>query len=89
MKQLIVRSVDTELHAALKREARRRGISVNRYVLRVLAEAVGLPQALRQQEVYHDLDHLAGTWTAEQADEFNRFLAEQRQVDRSYNVTIP
>jgi plasmid stability protein len=81
MKQLTVRSVDEELHAALKQEAQRRGVSINRYVLQVLTEAAGLEIASMRPRVYHDLDHLAGTWTPEQASEFTQFLDEQRQVD--------
>ena len=81
MAQLTVRNVDDRLHAALKREAQRRGISVSRYVLQVLAEAVEMSRVLQQPEAYHDLDHLAGTWTSEQAGEFSRFLGEQRQLD--------
>jgi len=81
MKQLTVRSVGEELHIALKREARRRGMSVNRYVLQVLTEATGLAVASTHSRVYHDLDHLAGTWNQEQASEFAQFLDEQRQVD--------
>jgi len=38
---------------------------------------------LDRQPPYHDLDSLAGTWTADEADEFDRRLAEQRQVDEA------
>ena len=81
MKQLTVRSVDEKLHAALKQEAQQRGVSVNRYVLQVLTEATGLETVSMRPRVYHDLDHLVGTWTPEQASEFMQFLDEQRQVD--------
>ncbi len=83
MKRLTVRNIDDRLHAALKREARQRGMSVNRYVLQVLAEATGGGTAPMHAQVYHDLDHLAGTWTPEQAGEFSRFLDGQRQLDEA------
>ncbi len=81
MKQLTVRSVDESLHVALKREARQRGMSVNRYVVQVLTEAAGLGTNQMLPQEYHDLDHLAGTWTAGRAGEFARLFDEQRQVD--------
>ncbi|MCD4739536.1 MAG: type II toxin-antitoxin system HicB family antitoxin [Anaerolineae bacterium] len=81
MTQLTVRSVDESLHATLKREARQRGMSVNRYVVQVLSEVTGLSANQVFSQEYHDLDYLAGTWTPEQAGEFARFLDEQRQVD--------
>jgi plasmid stability protein len=83
MKRLTVRNVDDRLHAALKREAQQRGMSLNRYVLQVLAEATGVGTAFMQSKIYHDLDHLAGTWTPEQAGEFSRFLDGQRQLDEA------
>ena len=30
---------------------------------------------------YHDLDHLAGSWSEQEAAEFDRALAEQRRID--------
>ena len=82
VKQLTVRSVDENLHAALKFEAQQRGMSVNRYITKVLAEAMGLGTNQLIPQEYHDLDHLSGTWNLEQAGEFTRFLDEQRQMDK-------
>ena len=31
--------------------------------------------------LYHDLDALAGSWTALEASEFDKALAEQRRID--------
>ncbi|HCG98565.1 MAG TPA: hypothetical protein DE036_01785 [Actinobacteria bacterium] len=33
------------------------------------------------EKVYHDLDSLAGTWSPEEAEEFERHLEEQRRID--------
>jgi plasmid stability protein len=81
MKQLTVRKVDQDLHNGLKRQARQHGISVNRYVLHVLKQAVGLSKNQQQPRIWHDLDHLAGTWTLEQASEFGLYMNEQRDID--------
>lgn len=38
-------------------------------------------QSGQQETVHRDLDHLAGTWSKEEADEFDEALAEQRRID--------
>lgn len=30
---------------------------------------------------YHDLDHLHGAWTKKQSEEFDKALADQREID--------
>jgi len=80
--QLTVRDVDSRLHETLRQEAQQRGISVNRLILQLLSEAVGLRHSNGAADVeYHDLDHLFGTWSAEEASEFEQELAVQRQID--------
>jgi hypothetical protein len=81
MKQLTVRKVDEVLHSSLKRAAQQHGVSVNRYILHVLKQAVGLSKDQQQPDIWHDLDHLAGTWTLEQARELGLCLNEQRDID--------
>ncbi len=81
MKQLTVRKIDQDLYDSLKRQARQHGISVNRYVLRILKQAVGLSPSEQKPRIWHDLDDLAGTWTLEQASEFGLYLNEQRDID--------
>lgn len=84
MKQLTVRGVKNDLHNALKSEATRRGISVNRVVLALLREAVGLANGNQQKRViFNDLDSLAGTWTKEEATNFEGELASQRVIDEA------
>jgi hypothetical protein len=52
------------------------GLSLNRTVIRILEEALG-----QRRELHHDLDHLAGTWSAEEAAAFDAALTEQRRID--------
>ena len=82
LKQITVRGVGVELHKLIKAEANRRGLSVNRYVLHVLREAVGLGDGQYNNDLeFHDLDHLAGTWTSDENELFERQLVSQRKVD--------
>ena len=80
MTQLTVRDVDEHLGNELKREAEARGLSVNKLVLQLLRESVGLsPQS--RPAVNTDLDYLAGTWSDEDVADFEHRLAEQRALD--------
>jgi len=36
---------------------------------------------MRMPVLYHDLDHLAGFWTKEEAAEFDKALDAQRKID--------
>jgi hypothetical protein len=78
--QLTIRSLSAKLRAALDREAARRGQSLNRTVLALLAERLGIGD--RRERVEHDdLDELAGTWSKSEAERFDSALGAQRQVD--------
>ena len=39
------------------------------------------PRAEDEPRTHHDLDALAGGWSAEEAEEFERALAEQRRIE--------
>jgi hypothetical protein len=78
--QLTVRSIGARLRAALEREAQRRGQSLNKTILALLTERLGLADATGTVE-YDDLDELAGSWTKAEADRFEEALRAQRQVD--------
>ena len=82
--QLTVQGLDAALEQRLHAEARRRGLSVNRTTLELLRQAVGLAPRTSHSVAgpFADLDHLAGTWTPEEAGAFDRTLAGSRPVDR-------
>jgi len=43
---------------------------------------IGVGKAKKKAPIrYHDLDHLAGTWTKEEAAAFDKLIAEQRTID--------
>jgi hypothetical protein len=78
--QLTIRSIGSRLRAALEQEATRRGQSLNKTVLALLAERLGLGESGVPVE-YDDLDELAGTWSKSEATRFDEALHAQRQVD--------
>lgn len=79
--QLTIRGIEARLRSALEREAARRGKSLNKTVLALLAENLGLVAAESAGEVHDDLDELAGTWSKSEAARFDGALRAQRQVD--------
>lgn len=76
MPNLSVRGLDTATLARIRSVARRRRVSVNRVIVETLREqyAAGQPE-------YHDLDALAGTWSKEEAEEFEAAIAPFGEVD--------
>ncbi len=82
MANISLRGVDEETASRLKAEAKRRRVSVNALILDLIKSGVEAGSRMRRRRVYRDLDALAGTWTAKEASEFLKALADFEQVDR-------
>lgn len=78
MKALTIRSVDEELAAALEREKSRRGQSLNRTVLDLLRQAMGLGANGRRS---NGLREFSGSWSDEDLREFEVNTAVFEQID--------
>ena len=78
MKVLTIRNVSSRLAAALEREKRRRGTSLNAVVLDVLSEGLGLNGRGRRS---NGLARLAGTWTEEESRSFDAAVRVTEHVD--------
>jgi plasmid stability protein len=65
MKTLTLRGLDAATEKALRARAKAGSGSMNRAILEVLRESLGVTNSPRRV-VHHDLDALAGTWS--QAD---------------------
>ena len=82
MNQLTVRGFDDELSDRLRGLARREGISLNQAALRLLRKGAGLTDGGGGRgKVGTSLDDFFGSWTAEEADEFNKALEAFEVVD--------
>lgn len=76
-RQLTIRGYGDEIDHAIREEARAEGVSLNQAVLRLVAKGVGLTEKKKPiGKVGHSLDHFAGTWTEEEAREFDRIIEE-------------
>ena len=85
MEQITLASLDDELSARLHRLAELEGITLNQLALKLLREGVGLTDHKGKpgDKVGSSLDHLMGTWTPEQAEEFNAVLRDLDTFDES------
>ena len=81
MKAITVRDIPRGVAEILRRRARQKGTSMSRTVIQVLEEATGAAPRKKEESRHHDLDDLAGSWSADEAAEFDAALAEQRAVD--------
>lgn len=80
MKAITVRNLSDTLSRLIRRKAATEGISLNRAVIRVLEERLGLGQGL-PEPLHHELDPLAGSWSDAEAKAFDRRLGAQRVID--------
>ena len=82
MKQITIRGIPGEVEKVVKKEAERKGMSLNKAFISLLEKAAGIKKgAKKQKSLYHDLDHLCGIWTKEEAKAFERNLELQREID--------
>ena len=80
---MIIRSLDDGLAARLKREAQKRGLSLNKYLQHLLADSQpeGAPGADGKLAPRNDLRKLAGRWTVRQAREFSAATKAFSEID--------
>ena len=73
-----LRGVPPEMMMLLKREAKRLRTSVNALVLKMIERGLGYTH---ERLVHHDLDHLAGTWSAADEKTFKDNTKFFEQID--------
>lgn len=78
MKTMTIRNVSADLAAALEEEKSRRGLSLNRTVLALMHEALGVSD---EAERSNGLRRLAGTWTEDEFREFEEAVRPFREID--------
>ena len=78
MKTMTIRNVSTELAAALETEKRRRGLSLNRTVLSLMQEALGISSGGSRS---NGLRRLAGSWSEDEFRNFEQAVAPFAEID--------
>ena len=84
MANLSVRGVAEKSLQRIKQTAKRRGVSVNRLITDILNSETGLAPAAKKPAMFHDLDKLAGTWSAAEARAFDEAIASFGQIDEEH-----
>lgn len=81
MKTITLRDLPPQLERKVEEKSKELGLSLSKTVARLLEECL-LPAARPLGERrYRDLDHLAGSWRSDEADDFDASLDEQRWID--------
>lgn len=78
MNHLTIRNVPPDVAAALEREKQRRGASLNRTVIELLKQSLGVGAPAPAS---NGLRRFAGTWTAEEFAEFEAATEFTEAVD--------
>lgn len=76
VKALTIRNVPPAVAEALEREKARRGASLNRTVIELLSQSLGVGVTRS-----NGLGRLAGAWTDEQGRDFEESMASFSQID--------
>ena len=82
LKQITLRSIPDEIEAMVKKEAKAKGLSLNKAFITLLEKATGIKtRDKKKKALYHDLDNLSGVWSKNDAAAFDNSLQLQRKVD--------
>ena len=81
MKAITLRNLPPDVARTVQQRAKQKKTSVNKAVIELLEESAGGKAKKNAPVRYHDLDHLVGTWTQEEAATFDKLIAEQRTID--------
>ena len=74
-----LRGIPSEIMVLLKREAKRLRTSVNVLILKMIEQGLGLSY---DQRSHHDLDHLAGSWSAAEEKTFTENTQSFERIDK-------
>jgi hypothetical protein len=79
---LTIPDLDDDTYRRLEAEAQRRGADVESIAKKAIEKGLGGDHAATLTgPPYHDLDFLAGTWSEEEAREFEKNTSEFRRID--------
>ncbi len=79
--QLTIRSLPPEVEEAVRSEARKERLSLNKAVIRLLEKALRRSGSDDPAELHHDLDRFCGLWTEEEAMELENRFRDNREID--------
>ena len=78
---ITIHNIDESTVSWIHNEAQRQGVNDETIVLSLIHQAVRQETDISKLPEYHDLDHLAGTWTKEETEEFLENIADFEHID--------
>jgi hypothetical protein len=78
---LTITHLDATTTEWIEQEAQRTGTPVEDVVRRLVYRGLEQERQKARRQCHHDLDALAGTWSAEEAEAFRNAIADQDRVD--------
>ena len=82
MQQLTIRGFGKKLEEKIRNLAKEKDISLNKAAVRLLRRGAGVDDTSASEEVIgSSLDHLAGTWSAEEAELMKRVEEDFERID--------
>ena len=82
--QITIRGIDPELDRVIRRLSKDEGISLNKAALRLLAKGANFDRPTGKSTIGDDLDHLFGTWSAQEAERFLGSIEPCRRIDEDF-----
>lgn len=80
MHNIHVRNIDDDLMLNLKALTLKKSISMNKLIITLLHKAIGkTPRTV----ICHDFDKFSGTWTQEEAAEFEKNTTDFSKIDET------
>ena len=81
MAVISIRGIDDQAISRLKKQAQQEGSSLNSLVVRLLETVAGVRSTDKGPQRFDDLDALQGTWSAQDARDFESVTGDFRQVE--------
>jgi len=69
-KNIILSDIDSVLLTRLNFEAKSQGTDLKTLIISIIRKSLGLEKSYNNSIFYNDLDHLSGTWTSEDYNDF-------------------
>lgn len=76
-----LRNIPDNVMGLLKKKSAKQKISTNSLILQIIEQSLGVIQQPTKKTVFHDLDHLAGTWNKQDEQEFNENIKLFGDID--------
>jgi hypothetical protein len=82
MSQITLRGIDNETEKKIRREAKKKGKSLNKVILEMIGQHGG-PKKEKKELPANSLRKLAGGWTQKEADKFLDSIKSCEQIDEA------